>query len=120
LLDEQSEAQVAQLLNERGCRSSTGQPFSRALIQGLRCTYRLKIRFVRLQGQGLLTSRQIEDMLGPGTNRAKYWRKAGVLKLLKLNQHYQDLYQRPTEAELELMKHRNRKPSIQNPKRNPK
>ena len=119
-LDEHNEGEVAQLLNERGWRSSTGQPFSLTLIQGLRRTYRLKSRFVRLQEQGLLTARQIEDMLGPGTNRAKYWRKAGVLKLLKLNQHYQDLYQRPTEAELELMKHRNRKPSIQNPKRNPK
>ena len=64
--------------------------------------------FTRLQEQGLLTARQIEDMLGPGTNRAKYWQKAGVLKMVKLNQHYKDLYQRPTEAELEMMSHRHR------------
>ena len=108
LLDEHSEAEVAQNLNERGWRSSTGQPFSLTLVQSLRRTYRLKNRFTRLQEQGLLTARQIEDMLGPGTNRAKYWQKAGVLKLVKLNQHYKNLYQRPTEAELELMKHRHR------------
>jgi hypothetical protein len=111
LLDEHSEAEVAQMLNERGWRSSTGQPFSLTLVQGLRRTYRLKSRFTRLQEQGLLTARQIEDMLGPGTNRAKYWRQAGVLKVVKLNQHYKDLYQRPTETELELMKHRHRNPS---------
>ncbi len=111
LLDEHSEAEVVQVLNERGWRSSTGQPFSLTLVQGLRRTYRLKSRFTRLQAQGLLTARQIEDMLGPGSNRAKYWQKAGVLKLVKLNQHYKDLYQRPTEAELDLMKHRHRNPS---------
>jgi DNA invertase Pin-like site-specific DNA recombinase len=111
LLDEHSEDEVARMLNERGWRSSTGQPLSLTLVQGLRRTYRLKSRFTRLQEQGLLTARQIEDMLGPGSNRAKYWQKAGVLKLVKLNQHYKNLYQRPTEAELDLMKHRHRNPS---------
>ena len=100
LLNEHSEGEVAQLLNERGWRSSTGQPFSLTLIQGLRRTYRLKSRFARLQEQGLLTARQIEDMLGPGTNRAKYWRKAGLLKVVRLNQHYKHLYHRPSRTEL--------------------
>ena len=116
LLNEHSEAEVAQSFQARGWRSSTVQPLSLTLLQGLRRTYRMKSRFTRLQEQGLLTARQIEDMLGPGTNRAKYWRKAGVLKVVKLNQHYQDLYQRPTEAELEMMRHRHRNPSILNPK----
>ena len=116
LLNEHSEAEVAQILNERGWRSSTGQPFTLTLVQGLRRTYRLKSRFARLQEQGLLTARQIEDMLGPGTNRAKYWRQAGVLKVVKLNQHYKDLYQRPTEAELQMMRRRHRKPSTPKPK----
>ena len=116
LLDEHSESEVAQILNERGWRSSTGQIFSLTLVQGLRRTYRLKSRFARLQEQGLLTARQIEDMLGLGTNRAKYWRQAGVLKVVKLNQHYKHLYQRPTDAELEMMRHRHRNPSIAQPK----
>jgi len=115
LLNEHSEGEVARLLNERGWHSSTGQPFSLTLIQGLRRTYRMKSRFARLQECGLLTARQIEDMLGPGTNRAKYWRRAGVLKVVKLNQHYKDLYQRPTEAELEFMRHRHRNPTVQKP-----
>jgi hypothetical protein len=117
LLDAHSEGEMAQILNERGWRSSTGQAFSLTLIQGLRRSYRMKSRFTRLQEQGLLTARQIEDMLGPGTNRASYWRKAGVLKVVKLNQHYKDLYQRPTEAELEMMRRRHRNASIpKNPK----
>jgi hypothetical protein len=55
-------------------------------------------------------------MLGPGTNRAKYWQKAGVLKVLKLGQQYPYLYYRPTQAELEFMGQRRRKPSVPNPK----
>jgi hypothetical protein len=116
LLNEHSEGEAAQILNEQGWRSSTGQPFSLTLVQGLRRTYRMKSRFTRLQEQGLLTARQIEDMLGPGTNRARYWQKMSVLKVVKLNQHYKHLYQRPTEAELEMMRHRHRNPSVQNPK----
>jgi len=112
LLDEHSEDEVARILNERGWLSSTGQRFSLTLVQGLRRTYRLKSRFIRLQEQGLLTARQIEDMLGPGTNRARYWHRAGVLKVVKLNQHYKNLYQRPTDAELEMMRHRQRNPSV--------
>lgn len=116
LLNQQSEGEVARILNEAGWRSSSGQPFSLTLVQGLRRTYRMKSRFVRLQEQGLLTGRQIEDMLGPGTNRAKYWQKAGVLKVVKLGQQYPYLYHRPTQAELELMGQRRRNPSVHNPK----
>ena len=116
LLNDHSEAEVARLLKEGGCRSSTGRPFSLTLIQGLRREYRMKSRFERLQEQGLLTARQIENMLGPGTNRAKYWQKAGVLKMIKLGHQYPNLFYRPTEAELELMGHRRRQPIIPNPK----
>ena len=49
LLNEHSEGEVARILNESGWRSSTGQPLSLTLIQGLRRTYRLKSRFARLQ-----------------------------------------------------------------------
>ena len=108
LLDEHDEAQIAQILNERGWHSSTGQPFSRTLLQGLRRTYRIKSRFARLQAQGLLTARQIEQMIGHRSNRAKYWLKAGVLKVVKLGQHYGNLYFRPTREELKQMSQRRR------------
>lgn len=109
LLDAHSEAQTVQILNERGRRSSSGRPFTLTLIQGLRREYRLKSRFERLQAQGFLTAVQVEQMLGPGTNRAHYWERMGVLKVVKLGQHYQDLYHRPTPADLERMRTRHRK-----------
>ena len=108
LLDAHSEGEIAQILNERGLRSSSGHPFSLTLVQGLRRTYQMKSRFDRLQSQGLLTARQIEEMLGPGANRAKYWEKTGVLKVVKLGQQYQHLYYRPNQADLEQMSRRRR------------
>jgi hypothetical protein len=89
---------------------SSGRPFTLTLIQGLRREYRLKSRFERLLAQGFLTAAQLERMLGPGTNRAKYWERTGVLKVVKLGQHYQDLYHQPTQADLERMRQRHRKP----------
>jgi len=108
LLEEHSETEIAQILNQRGWHSSMGQPFSRTLIQGLRRTYRIKSRFDRLRAQGLLTARQIEEMIGHQTNRAKYWLKAGVLKVVKLGQHYGYLYLKPTQDELQQMSQRRR------------
>jgi hypothetical protein len=60
----------------------------------------MKSRFARLRDQGLLTTDEIEEMIGHGSNRASYWEKLGVLKVVKLGQHYERLYYRPTEAEL--------------------
>jgi len=108
LLDQHSETEIAQILNQRGWHSSTGRPFTRTLIQGLRRAYRIKTRFARLQAQGLLTACQIEQMIGRRTNRAKYWLKAGVLKVVKLGQHYGYLYLKPTATELQRMSQRRR------------
>ena len=58
LLNEHPEAEMAQIFHERGWRSSTGQPLSLTLLQGLRRTYRLKSRFTR-KGQTVDWSRQI-------------------------------------------------------------
>jgi len=109
LLDEHSEAEIAQILNQRGWHSSTGQPFTLTLIQGLRRAYCIKNRFARLQAQGLLTAHQIEEMIGHRTNRANYWLKAGVLKVAKLGQHYGYLYFRQTKTQLQQMSHRKQK-----------
>lgn len=110
LLDAHSEAEIVQILSERGCRSSCGHPFTLTLIQGLRRAYHLKSRFERFRAQGFLTADQVEQMLGPGTNRANYWERMGVLKVVKLGQHYGHLYYRPTQADLERMCKRHRKP----------
>jgi hypothetical protein len=79
LLDHHTEGEIAQTLNQRGWRSSAGNPFTLRMIHCLRLTYGLKTRFARLQEQGLLTARQIGPIIGSTPSRVKYWRQAGVL-----------------------------------------
>jgi hypothetical protein len=116
LLDTHTEGEVAEILNERGWCSSLGRPFNLVRIQSLRRDHRMKSRFARLRDQGLLTTDEIEEMIGRGSNRASYWEKLGVLKVVKLGQHYERLYHRPTEAELAMMQQRRRNRSTKNPK----
>jgi hypothetical protein len=51
LLDQHTEAEIAQLLIERGWHSSSGAPFSFRIVDHLRRAYRLKSRRQRLQVQ---------------------------------------------------------------------
>jgi hypothetical protein len=108
LLDVHSEGEIVEILKERGCQSSCGHPFSLTLLQSLRRGYQLRSRFERFQAKGLLTAKQVEEMLGPGANRAKYWEKMGVLKVVKIGQPYQRLYNPPTQSDLEQMSRRRR------------
>jgi DNA invertase Pin-like site-specific DNA recombinase len=106
LLDQHTEGEIAQLLNERGWHSSGGHPFTRRMIHFLRHAYRLRTRPARLQQQGLLTARQMGPIIGCVLSRVKYWRQAGVLKGVKFGERNEYLYYRPTETEVEAIRHR--------------
>ena len=101
LLDQHTNGEIARLLNERGWHTSTGHPFTLGTIRSLRHIYRLKTRLSRLQERGLLTARQIGPMIGSVTSGVQYWRRAGVLKGIKLGEKNDYLYYPPTEADLE-------------------
>ena len=55
LLDEHTEAEVAEILNARGRRSGGGLAFTRLLVKKVRKAYHMKGRYERLQDRGLLT-----------------------------------------------------------------
>jgi hypothetical protein len=49
LLDDYTEEEIARMLNAKGFRLGTGQPFRRSLVFRLRKTYKLVDRFTRLR-----------------------------------------------------------------------
>lgn len=100
LSDKHTEGEIANLLNERGWRSSGGNPFTLRTVQILRHAYHLKSRRARLQAQGLLTARQIGAMIGAVPGHVKYWRETGPLKGIRVSEKNEYLYQKPTEAEV--------------------
>jgi len=109
LLDQHTEGEIAQLLNQRDWHSSAGNPFTLRIIHFLRHAYGLKTRFARLQAQGLLTARQIGPIIGSTLSRVKYWRHEGVLKGVRFGERNEYLYYRPTEAEVAMIRQRREK-----------
>ena len=63
LLNEYTNAQVAAILNERGLRSGKGCLFHGYTIKKLCHTYGLKSRYERLREAGMLTAREIGEIL---------------------------------------------------------
>ena len=55
LLDNHTEAEIAELLNRKGLTSGTGKHFHRLIVRRIRSVYRLKTRYARLRARGLLT-----------------------------------------------------------------
>ena len=67
LLDQYTDAGVAQVLNERGLQTFTGRPFTATRITSLRKRCHLRDRYTRLRAAGLLTRREMAAILGIST-----------------------------------------------------
>jgi len=98
LLDDYCEGEIAHLLNEKGWRSSGGATFTFHIVDRLRWTYRLKSRYERLRERGLLTAREVAQIVGGAASQIKAWRHRGVLTGTRYNEKSEYLYPRPTPA----------------------
>jgi DNA invertase Pin-like site-specific DNA recombinase len=96
LLDEYTEGEIAELLNQKGWRSSGGNAFTFHIVNHLRWRYRLKTRYERLHERGYLTAREIAPIIGSVASRVKYWRHVGVLTGLRHSEKEEYLYPHPT------------------------
>jgi len=101
LLDQMTEAQVAQEFNARDCRTSLKRPFSAKRVKGLCHDHSLKSHQQRLQEKGLLGARAIAELLGTKPPLVDYWRQRGLLKGVPLNERNEYVYERP---DLEMVK----------------
>jgi DNA invertase Pin-like site-specific DNA recombinase len=108
LLDQCTDSEIAAQLNKKGWRSSTNQPFSRRIIFSLRIDHKLPSRTERLRAKGLLTARQIAELIGTKPLLVDYWRQQGLLKGIRLNDKNEYLYQRPDADAVQQIKRRTR------------
>jgi DNA invertase Pin-like site-specific DNA recombinase len=108
LLDQFTEGQLAEKLNQRGCCSSLKLPFSALRIRGL-CRYHgFKSRQQRLQEKGLLGARDIAELIGSKPILVDYWRQQGLLKGVPLNDKGEYMYERPDPEAVKQIKMRTR------------
>jgi hypothetical protein len=95
LLDHHTEAEIPDILNERGLVSGEGKPFHVIMVQRIRRSYGLRKRYDRLRDAGMLTLTEITGMLGVSTRTVKIWRDCGLLRAHAYNDKYECLYEHP-------------------------
>jgi DNA invertase Pin-like site-specific DNA recombinase/DNA-binding transcriptional regulator YiaG len=95
LLDDHTDHETAERLNQLGRRSGMKRPFTRAIIVKLRRTHDLPSHRERLRARGLLTQQEIAERLGVHSNTIHAWRRAGLLQAHKANDKNDYLYKPP-------------------------
>jgi DNA invertase Pin-like site-specific DNA recombinase len=115
LLNEHTDAETAELLNQEGHRSGEGKPFTARIVLRLRRDHNLPSHAERLHTRGLLTLGEIADQLGVHTTTIKAWHRAGLLTSEKANEKNERLYQPPTPGGPRLLKQQGRRLSDREP-----
>lgn len=98
LLDTYTEAEIADLLNERGVRTATTSPFTRNGVIRLRVAYGLKDRRSRLLRAGLLTPDDVARRYGVRLTTVHLWRRRGLLRAHPINDRGDYLYEIPPDT----------------------
>jgi DNA invertase Pin-like site-specific DNA recombinase len=95
LLDEHTDAQIAEILNRQGLTSGKHLPFHRLLVRDIRENYQLRPRYQRLRERGLLTATEIAARLGISHSTLKAWHHAGLVTAEQYNDKGARLYHPP-------------------------
>jgi len=93
LLDDYTEGQIVDRLNQMGLRSGTGAAFTLRIVGRLRRIHKMTSRYDRLRKAGMLTQEEAADQLGVRPCTVRKWRKAGLLKAHAYNDKNQCLYE---------------------------
>jgi DNA invertase Pin-like site-specific DNA recombinase len=109
LLEDHTDAETAQRLNQAGRRSGTGQPFSPGIVAHVRREYGLASHRDRLHARGLLTISEIAEQLGVSTSTIKAWHAAGLLTGHTANDKNERLYEPPAADDPRLVRHHGRR-----------
>lgn len=97
LLDEYTDAQVANVLNERGLRTGAGDSFGPDSIRWVRFSHKIESLRQRLLDAGWLTGKQLASKLGVARATLGRWRTTGRIKARICNDCGEWLYWPPDE-----------------------
>ncbi len=87
LLEDYTDAGVAEQLNHLGWRTFNGKPFRAARVLSLRRDHQLKAHGTRLRERGLLTADEAASAYGVCRETIMAWGRAGVLPTSRMNDH---------------------------------
>lgn len=104
LLDDHTDAEAAELLNQAGHRSGTDQSFTPSIVLHLRRSNNLPSHLERLRARGMLDKHQMAEHLGVHISTIKAWHRAGLLVSHKANDKNIRLFEPPTPGDPRLVK----------------
>jgi len=87
LLEDYTDAGVAEQLNHLRWRTFNGKPFRAARVLSLRRDHQLKDHGTRLRERGLLTAEEAASAYGVCRETIMAWGRAGVLPTSRMNDH---------------------------------
>jgi DNA invertase Pin-like site-specific DNA recombinase len=109
LLNDHTDAETAQALNNAGHRSGENKPFTTRIVLHLRQAHELPSHADRLRDAGLLTLTEIAERLNVHPGTIKRWHHAGLLASRKANDKNQQLYEPPEPGDPRLVPHLGRR-----------
>ena len=95
LLEHHTDAQVAEILNERGTLAGSGGRFNPVVVIHIRIKHGLPSHKQRLRERGLLTAAELAEHLGISTATVKRYRADGILAAELANDKFEHLYPLP-------------------------
>ena len=95
LLDDFTEGQLADELNQQGLNSGMGSSFCGRLVGQIRRAYGITSRYDRLRAAGMLTQAEIAEQLGIHRCTVRAWRNRGLLVAHAYNDKNECLYEPP-------------------------
>jgi DNA invertase Pin-like site-specific DNA recombinase len=94
LLDQHTDREIANILNDRDCKSCDGSAFTQGIVKHLRFGHGLKSRERRLREAGMVSTSEIAAALGVSICTIKIWRAHGLLQGVRYNDKGEWLYAR--------------------------
>ena len=76
------------------------------MIRSLSTNHKLPSRSARLRAKGLLTAKQIAELIASKHRLVNYWRQKGLLNGIRLNDKNEYLYEHPNEDTIQQIKRR--------------
>jgi DNA invertase Pin-like site-specific DNA recombinase len=101
LLEKHTDLEIVELLNKKGLRTGMGKEFTLSAVRRVRMTYGLKTQLQRLHARGLLTPREMAEVLGIDISTVHRWRSRGKLIGYRTNDRSDFLYEPPDRHLLE-------------------
>ena len=111
LLDQHSDREIAEILNQNGWRTWEAKLFNLKKVAWIRSAYKLSSRHDRLRRRGMLTTREVAAKFGVSKTAVHEWGRQGLIKKCYTDSLNRGLWEIPSGAKI-IKGHGGRRPHL--------